>query len=118
MKGFIDVFLCLLSFHGPHTSGNLESRDKMRSFSNQQTGFRIHVREDNYNNRSRIKTLRDDGLTTIVRATTAGFTLIELLVVVLIIGILAAVAVPQYQLAVDKSKFASNMPLLDSLESA
>ena len=47
-----------------------------------------------------------------------GFTLIELLVVVLIIGILAAVAVPQYQLAVDKSKFASNMPLLDAVESA
>ena len=47
-----------------------------------------------------------------------GFTLIELLVVVLIIGILAAVAVPQYQLAVDKSKFASNMPLLDAVEFA
>ena len=47
-----------------------------------------------------------------------GFTLIELLVVVLIIGILAAVAVPQYQLAVDKSKFASNMSLLDAVESA
>ena len=47
-----------------------------------------------------------------------GFTLIELLVVVLIIGILAAVAVPQYQLAVDKSKFASNMPLLDATETA
>ena len=47
-----------------------------------------------------------------------GFTLIELMIVVAIIGILAAIAIPQYQNYVTKSKWASAVSAIGQMKVA
>ena len=47
-----------------------------------------------------------------------GFTLIEMLVAVLIIGILAAIALPQYRHVVDKTRYAALMDITKAIADA
>jgi type IV pilus assembly protein PilA len=57
-------------------------------------------------------------MTSLIRKNSQGFTLIELMIVVAIIGILAAIAIPQYQDYVTRSRWADAVSTVGNLKTS